>query len=523
MVCKTWIDRFSSYFVIFCSVIIFAQSDVPRPRGVSLSKASLYLPTKDFTCFDGTATIPFSYVNDDYCDCFDGSDEPGTSACINGVFHCTNAGHRPQNLPSSRVNDGVCDCCDGTDEYANPTACTNICEELGKEARAEAQRVAELHKAGSQLRIDLIEKGNKKRNEMAEQLTQLEKDKSEAEKIKAEKELLKNDLEMKENEVLKVYREAEELEKQKKLDQEKETNLKESTEHFNRFDSNNDGELSIDEIKVVNVFDRNKDGQVDDDEVKMFLGGDEKVDKDAFLSTTWPILKPLLMMEQGMFKPEDAKTDTTETEAEENHEELDADFEGNEEDNSDLDLQEEHEEDETVSEQSKSYNDETQKIVDQASEARRQYTDAERTVREIESNIRNIKQNLEKDYGLEQEFASLDGDCFEYEDKEYVYKLCMFQKVTQKSKNGGMEVGLGNWGEWAGPENNKYSVMKYTNGIACWNGPSRTTTVNVNCDLETKITSVTEPFRCEYKMELSTPAACDDSSTSQEHTSHDEL
>ncbi|KAA5557119.1 hypothetical protein F3G48_32940, partial [Pseudomonas aeruginosa] len=103
----------------------------------------------------------------------------------------------PQNLPSSRVNDGVCDCCDGTDEYANPTACTNICEELGKEARAEAQGVAELHKAGSQLRIDLIEKGNKKRNEMAEQLTQLEKDKSEAEKIKAEKELLKNDLEMK--------------------------------------------------------------------------------------------------------------------------------------------------------------------------------------------------------------------------------------------------------------------------------------------------------------------------------------
>ena len=38
----------------------------------------LYKPDIDFTCFDGSKSIPFSSVNDDYCDCVDGSDEPGT-------------------------------------------------------------------------------------------------------------------------------------------------------------------------------------------------------------------------------------------------------------------------------------------------------------------------------------------------------------------------------------------------------------------------------------------------------------
>ncbi|CAE7249191.1 unnamed protein product [Symbiodinium natans] len=74
-----------------------------------------------FECLSGGKSFPsFSVVNDDYCDCPDGSDEPGTSAC-SGLpgpalpgFACTWSGGAPERLVRlGAVNDGICDCCNG--------------------------------------------------------------------------------------------------------------------------------------------------------------------------------------------------------------------------------------------------------------------------------------------------------------------------------------------------------------------------------------------------------------------------
>ena len=44
---------------------------------ISVSVASLYKPGRTFRCLDGSKEVPWDHVNDDYCDCPDGSDEPG--------------------------------------------------------------------------------------------------------------------------------------------------------------------------------------------------------------------------------------------------------------------------------------------------------------------------------------------------------------------------------------------------------------------------------------------------------------
>lgn len=91
-------------------------------RGIHVKQIPFYTPNDkhQFTCFHSKEQIDFSQVNDDYCDCLDGSDEPGTNACPNGIFFCLyqdfTSGHK-KFVPSIMVNDGICDCCDGSDEW----------------------------------------------------------------------------------------------------------------------------------------------------------------------------------------------------------------------------------------------------------------------------------------------------------------------------------------------------------------------------------------------------------------------
>ncbi len=71
-------------------VAALASQATAAPRGVDPQHAAAYVPRADgtFKCLDGSRVIPYSRVNDDYCDCLtDGSDEPG--ACVALLAGCT--------------------------------------------------------------------------------------------------------------------------------------------------------------------------------------------------------------------------------------------------------------------------------------------------------------------------------------------------------------------------------------------------------------------------------------------------
>eukprot|EP01006_Ploeotia_vitrea_P063945 TRINITY_DN8659_c0_g1_i2.p1 TRINITY_DN8659_c0_g1~~TRINITY_DN8659_c0_g1_i2.p1 ORF type:complete len:449 (-),score=117.27 TRINITY_DN8659_c0_g1_i2:108-1343(-) len=400
-----------------------------------------------FECNDHSKTISGDFVNDDYCDCPDGSDEPATSAC-SYKFYCTNAGHIAEELPSSRVNDGICDCCDGTDEYLQYTKCENTCATLAKVKQAEAEKKEAIRQAGLKAKASVLAKAHAelaaKKAEL-ENLNQLKPEREQALNAARDEKEAKEAVEQEEKDKLKAI-----ADQKKKEREEREAQAKEDAAHE-------------EQAKL-------------EEEAQAGAEGQQEQQPEGTEGET-PPAEDAPEVPEGEEPPQDG-----EGEGEEKKEE----------------------DEDSVWQNYKN---------DEAEAARDVFHEKQTKFDEVNDQIRELEKLLEGEFGPDNEFFYLTTACIEMDTREYKYKLCPFRDVQQIPLNGGGETSMGRYSGWKKSDYGNYgstelTTQEYKDGQGCWQGPDRSTTVYFKCGVEDRVLSVDEPSRCEYTMEVESPAAC---------------
>uniref|UniRef100_A0A7S0ZW21 Glucosidase 2 subunit beta n=1 Tax=Noctiluca scintillans TaxID=2966 RepID=A0A7S0ZW21_NOCSC len=428
-------------------------------------------------------------VNDDYCDCNDGSDEPGTGACGGQdatLFFCLNEGGSSERIYTSRVNDLVCDCCDGSDETT--VRCPNTCAEEGAREREARRLRAEMLTEAINLRNQASQDGAASRVGWLAEIKQLESelpalqathDAAQAAKMEAEEEKRKLDQAQKEEEEKTKAAEeaAKAAEEAGKAAEETGKAAEESAAPVETQEASEEALPGETESSKVSEYAQWMEGAEDSLSQKADSGA-VKGDQDGKESkvseyATW------------MEGAED-------TLADEGH---DGEDDVGEEGLDGLDGDEGEFELSSIASQAKSAD---AKEADPLDAIRETFKAAQTARNKNMEETRNIKKKVELIEGKEA-YATLMDKTLERKIGEYTYKISFFNNAKQEY------TALGNWEKWTGSD-----TALFDGGAQCWNGPKRSLEVTFECSIANEIIEVHEPSRCAYAASVGTPAACTD-------------
>ncbi|KAK7206204.1 glucosidase II beta subunit-like-domain-containing protein [Myxozyma melibiosi] len=476
-------------------------------RGVSSEDQALYVPNEAgyWACLGHKdILIPISKINDDYCDCPDGSDEPGTSACANGKFHCQNKGHVPGVLPSYQVNDGICDydlCCDGSDEWAGLVKCENKCREMAAELQKREAENRKAQIAGWTARTKLATKAASLKASLLKEQTQIEA------QLKAAHARVE-----KAEEAVKMAEVSSSMRVGKKGNPYVER-LKERVLEYQRAKEAMASriaalELRLQETEVILLNLKNDyNPNYNDEAVKQAVKTYSTLLEAPLPESNYAELSYQLSAESD--------DELLKEEVEDNDPDL-VDY------NSYIPIEWRvwiHTKKRELVDFLVEHGLLAHRDISETSDvktAKKELDEANKQVQELDKKAQKIADNVAADFGPDDIFRALAGDCITAEVGDYTYELCFNQKSIQKPKNG-MITPLGKFDRYEG------NKIYYTGGAKCWNGPQRSTVVEMRCGEKNKLLSVSEPAMCEYLFRITSPAMCTDPEANESGKVRDEL
>lgn len=118
----------------------------------------------------------------------------------------------------------------------------------------------------------------------------------------------------------------------------------------------------------------------------------------------------------------------------------------------------------------------------------------------------------------------LSEKCYNFSTEKYRFELCPFFNVTQHETSNlwnAYKGFIGSWLHWK-IEDNKFVAMVFANGDSCGD-VEREATVYLHCGTTDGILNVTEPEKCNYRLDFSTPFFCTENSLLVYPTLEEEL
>ncbi|KAJ5729320.1 Glucosidase 2 subunit beta [Penicillium malachiteum] len=519
---------------------------VARPRGVAPEFAKFYQDTESFTCISNPAVkIPVSAVNDDFCDCPDGSDEPGTAACSHlsqnspltvadrpghsdidltlslPGFYCKNKGHRPSFVPFQRVNDGICDyelCCDGSDEWAHAggTKCEDRCKEIGKKWRKEEEQRQKAMTAALKKKKELVAEAGKQQKDIENNIARFSVEVKDAEAKVAGLETALKIVEEQERKVVRTKGKGKvnalagvakgrvqelresivELRQQRDETRQRMKELEEILSTFKvEYNPNFNDEGVKRAVRSWEDYAARELGDVINDAKERDLDEIVKVDgKDS--GVDWEHWEN---EEDGFYKIAAYLPPSLVAFLEEQV----------------LSVRSYLEDNGFLAKSSGDSVSESRAVTD----ARDALKSAQDSLKNLNNKLNDQQSDLEKDYGTAGIFRALRGQCIDKDAGEYKYEHCFLDSTKQIQKKGGSVTSMGKFTQITTTRVEELSetgeiitiekvALEYERGQSCWNGPSRSTKVILQCGEQNEILKVAEDEKCVYSMHVTTPAVC---------------